>query len=470
MRTVNIAEKRTSSFERSAVKARRHRPDYILPILSLVLMVIGLITVFAISPALAAQNNVSDSYYVSKQVIAIGLGIMAFVIVGNVSPLWWRRAEKPLIIAAVVASVLVRLLGEQVNGAYRWIQIGGFSFQVAELIKFALIIWLAGFLADRIRDDSLKDFNKTLRPLLIALAVIGALVAVLQSDLGSAAVMIAIMSAMVFVAGMPMKKVLLVAVVIAIGVFLAISTSGYRRSRVETFLNPTADCQGAGYQSCQALIAVGSGGMFGLGLARSVQAYGYLPEAANDSIFAIYAEKFGFLGSAVLIGLFVALFARIMKIFERAPDAYMRLLVAGVLAWLSTQAIINIGAMVGLLPLKGITLPFISYGGTSIMFVSAAVGLAFAVSRYTSFRISLDTKEGGQRHENTSSRRRQRGAYYTFSRPAVGFRRYRTIPKIWTASIRFGPASFGAITASLSSPTCSTWRQTSRTYVIFSIL
>lgn len=411
--SVNTAVRRTDPFERGETQARRHRPDYILPLLCVVLMVIGLITVFAISPALAASNNVSDNYYVSKQLIAIALGVVAFIVVGNVRPSRWRQAEKPLLITAVVASVLVRFLGEQVNGAYRWIQVAGFSFQVAELIKFALVIWLAGFLAARIRDGTLQDWNKSLKPLLLALGVIGVLVAVLQSDLGSAAVMVAIMSAMVFVAGMPIKKVLVVGGLIMIGLTLAISTSAYRRSRVETFLNPTADCQGAGYQSCQALIAVGSGGMFGLGLARSVQAYGYLPEAANDSIFAIYAEKFGFLGSAVLIGLFVAMFARTMKIFERAPDDYMRLLVAGVLAWLSTQAIINIGAMIGLLPLKGITLPFISYGGTSLMFVGAAVGLVFATSRYTSFRITLGSKEGVQRHEGSSSRRGQRGAYYT---------------------------------------------------------
>lgn len=413
MSPVSTAVRRTSSFEREETKARRHRPDYILPLLSVILMVIGLITVFAISPALAAQNNVSDNYYVSKQIIAIALGVVAFIVVGNVRPSTWKKAEKPLLISAVVASVLVRLLGEQVNGAYRWVQVAGFSFQVAELIKFALVIWLAGFLSARIQEGTLQDWNKTLKPLLIALGVIGVLVAVLQSDLGSAAVMVAIMSAMVFVAGMPMKRILLVGAVVLIGVFMAISTSAYRRSRVETFLNPTADCQGAGYQSCQALIAVGSGGMFGLGLARSVQAYGYLPEAANDSIFAIYAEKFGFLGSAVLIGLFVALFARIMKIFERAPDDYTRLLVAGVLAWLSTQAIINIGAMVGLLPLKGITLPFISYGGTSLLFVGAAVGLVFAVSRYTNFRISLEVKGKVPSHEGSSGRRGQRGAYYT---------------------------------------------------------
>lgn len=393
-------------------KARRHRPDYVLPILGIILMVVGLITVFAISPALAASNNVSDSFYVSKQVIAIILGIISFLIVGSINPSSWRKAERPLLIAAGVSAVLVRLVGEQINGAYRWVQIGGFSFQVAELIKFALVIWLAGFLSDRIREGSLQDWNKTLKPLLIALAIVGALVAVLQSDLGSASVMVAIMSAMVFVAGMPMKKVLLVGAVVLIGVGMAISTSAYRRSRVQTFLNPTADCQGAGYQSCQALIAVGSGGLFGLGLARSVQAYGYLPEAANDSIFAIFAEKFGFLGSALLIGMFVGLFARIMKILERAPDSYMRLLVVGVLAWLSTQTLINIGAMVGLLPLKGITLPFISYGGTSLLFVTAAIGLVFAVSRYTSFRTTLEVKEG-PRHEDSIGRRGQRGTHYT---------------------------------------------------------
>lgn len=413
MRTVNVGRGRVSNFDSTDTKARRHRPDYILPLLSVILMAIGLILVFSISPALAAQNSVSDSYYVSKQLIAVALGVAAFITVGNINPVKWRQFERPLLYMAGASALAVRIFGEQVNGAYRWIQIGGFSFQVAELIKFALVIWLAGFLSARIQDGSLNDWGKTLKPLLIALGVIGVAVAVLQSDLGSTAVMVAIMSAMAFVAGVPIRRFVLFGGVIAIGLMLVILPFSYRRSRISTFVNPAADCQGAGYQSCQALIAVGSGGFFGLGLAHSVQAYGYLPEAANDSIFAIYAEKFGFIGCAVLIGLFIGLFARMMKIFERAPDDYMRLLVAGVLAWLSTQSLINIGAMVGLLPLKGITLPFISYGGTSLMFVGGAVGLVFAVSRYTSFRISLDIKEGSR--EGHVSRRGQRRAYHTTS-------------------------------------------------------
>ncbi len=387
--------------------ARRHKPDYWLPILSCVLMAIGLIIVFAISPALSATNNVSDNYYVSKQAIAIIMGFVTFMIVANLKPQTWRSLEKPLIFLALGASIAVRFFGEQVNGAYRWVQIGGFSFQAAELIKFALVIWLAGFLADRIKRGTLSDWNDTLKPLGIAVGLIGLVVAFVQSDLGSASVMIAIMVSMAYVAGMPMKKVVMAGMIILVGVTLAISTSSYRRGRLHTFLNPASDCQNAGYQSCQALIAVGSGGMFGQGIGSGVQAYGYLPEAANDSIFAIYGEKFGFVGSVILIGLYLMLFSRMIKIIERTPNEYMRLLAVGVLAWLSTQALINIGAMTGMLPLKGITLPYISYGGTSIIFVAASIGLVFSVSRYTSYRISSEEKGGADDH--ITGRRGQRG-------------------------------------------------------------
>jgi cell division protein FtsW len=187
-----------------------------------------------------------------------------------------------------------------------------------------------------------------------------------------------------------------------------------------TYLNPTQDCLSTGYQACQALIAVGSGGMVGLGLGNSVQAFGYLPEAENDSIFAIYAEKFGFIGVTVLLALLLAFLARLKRIMERAPDDVTRLIVTGAFAWLATQSLINIGAMIGLLPLKGITLPFISYGGTSVVFVMAVVGLVFQISRYTLYSVPRQTEgiSGRGGYENSSDRRRIRGAYH----PGAGSR------------------------------------------------
>jgi len=368
---------------------RRHQPDYWLLILSAILLSIGLVVVYAISPALSAANHVTGNYYVGKQLIATALCIVAFLITANVPLRWWRQAYKPLLIVAAVATLLALIL--PVNPAYpahRWVRLGSFSFQSVELLKFAVLVWLAGFLALRLKKDEIASFNLTLKPLGFAMGAIGLVIAGVQSDLGSTGVMIAMMGTMAFVAGLPLKRVLLIGGIIVIGLFIAISSTPYRRDRLEAYLHPDANCQTSGYQACQAIIAVGSGGIVGLGLGNSVQAYGYLPEAANDSIFAIYAEKFGFVGSVVLLALFVAFFARLKSIAERLTDDFSRLLVVGILAWLSVQAFINIGAMIGLLPLKGITLPFISYGGTSVVFVAAAVGLAFQASRYTNYRVS----------------------------------------------------------------------------------
>ena len=391
--------------------ARKHKPDYWLLLLSAGLLAMGLIVLYSISPGLSAQKNVGENYYVIKQLTAIGLGLGAFIFTANTPVNLWRKFERPIVIAAFVVAIAVRVVGEQINGAYRWIQLGGMSFQAAELIKFALLIWLAGFLADRISNHEIQDTSKIQKPLYIVLGLIAVIVAFVQSDLGSSAVMVAMIAAMVFIAGAPKKLLFQTAIAIIIGIVLLTSTSSYRRSRLATFLNPARDCQAEGYQACQALIAVGSGGVTGLGLGKGVQAYGYLPESQNDSIFAIYAEKFGFLGVTVLLGLFLGFFSRLKKIIVHTTDAYNRLLVVGVLAWLSTQTLINIGAMTGMLPLKGITLPFISYGGTSLVFITAAIGIVFQISRYTSYSIVNSQKVEGQSHEGTTDRRRLRGTY-----------------------------------------------------------
>jgi cell division protein FtsW len=269
----------------------------------------------------------------------------------------------------------------------------------------------------RLREGTLDDWQKTLKPLAIALAIIAVVVGKIQSDFGSTAVMTAMMVAIAFVAGMPLRRVVMIGGFIDIGVVLLIAPSAYRRNRVMTFLHPESDCQTSGYQVCQALITVGSGGLFGLGVGNSVQAYGYLPEAANDSIFAILAEKFGFVGVSAVIILFAAFFRRLFKIAEQTADDYSRFLVVGILAWLSTQVLINVGAMLGLLPLKGITLPFISYGGTSMLFVMGAIGLVFQLSSYTSYQaVGISSGREGGDYEGSSYRRGERRPHHAATR------------------------------------------------------
>jgi cell division protein FtsW len=368
--------------------ARKHKPDYWLMVIGSLLLVIGLVVVYSISPGLSASQHTSQSYFITKQLIDVALGVAAFGIASYLPLEAWRRLAKPLALAAIAGSLIVMVTPiDDIYQAHRWIRLGGFSFQVAELIKLAVLVGLASFLSDRWKQGKLADFKTTLKPLIFLLLAIGVFVAKLQSDLGSAGVMIAMMVLMAFVAGIPLKKAAMIAGLVALLLVVMVASSSYRRDRLTTFLHPQSDCQTTGYQACQALISVGSGGVLGKGLGYSVQAYGYTPEASNDSIFSIMAEQFGFVGTMVIVVIYGAFISRLKRIIEHTPNQFSRLLVVGVMAWLSTQMIINIGAMVGLLPLKGITLPLISQGGTSLIFLTTALGVVFQVSRYTSYSV-----------------------------------------------------------------------------------
>jgi cell division protein FtsW len=373
-------------YENGAV--RRHKPDYWLMVLSALLLMIGLVVVYSISPGLSASQHISESYFVTKQLIDVALGIAAFFAASYVPLSLWEKSVRPLAAAAFVGSLIVIVTPvDAVYQAHRWIRLGGFSFQVAELIKLALLVGLSYFLAKKYKEGAVADFEAAINPLIIVLLLIGVFVAKMQSDLGSAGVMVMMMFVMAYVAGIPLKRVLLFAGLALMLVVIAISSSAYRRERLATFLHPQQDCLTTGYQACQALISVGSGGIVGMGLGYSVQAYGYVPEASNDSIFAIMAEKFGFIGTVIIMVIYGTFISRLKRIAERTPDMFFRLLVVGIMTWLAVQMMINIGAMVGLLPLKGITLPLISQGGTSLVFLTAALGIVFQISRYTSYSV-----------------------------------------------------------------------------------
>jgi cell division protein FtsW len=367
---------------------RKHKPDYWLLVMASLLLAIGLVVVYSISPGLAASQHTSQSYFITKQLIDVLLGVVAFTAASFVPLAVWKKSAKPLAAIAIIGSLIVMVTPiDQVYQAHRWIRLGGFSFQVAELIKLAILIGAASFLAQRWKQNKLADSKATLKPLIILLLVIGVVVAKFQSDLGSAGVMISMLLLMAFVAGIPLKRAAMIGGLVILLAVVAISSSSYRRERLATFLHPQSNCQSTGYQACQALISVGSGGVLGLGLGYSVQAYGYTPEASNDSIFAIMAEQFGFIGTVAIIVIYGAFIARLKRIIIHTEDQFRRLLVVGVMAWLSTQMIINVGAMIGLLPLKGITLPLISQGGTSLIFITAALGIVFQISRYTSYSV-----------------------------------------------------------------------------------
>lgn len=366
-------------------EGRRHKPDYVLLLLVGLITLLGLIVIFSISPALASINELPSSFYFTRHLMSFGASVVMFVVASRIPGKWLKKLILPGIVLSIIASIMV-LAFEGVSA--RWITIGGLSFQPAELIKLTVILTLGLFLSEQIQNKVVPDFHKTLKPVLYATGVVGLILVILQRDLGSMAVVVAILGVMLFMARVPFKPLVLGGMAVVLLATIAVASTPYRRQRFETFMNPERDCQAEGYHACQALIAVGSGGIFGLGVGSTVQAYGYLPESATDSIFAIYAEKFGFVGSVALLALYGGLLYRLIKIVKTAPSYFYRLIVSGVAAWIGFQGSINIGAMLGLLPLKGITLPLMSYGGSSMLFVMMSLGLVYRLSQYTLARKS----------------------------------------------------------------------------------
>ena len=382
---------------------RKHRPDYQIILFMGLLMLLGLIVMYSIGPQRAnVLNNIhgtdfySSSYFFTKQAVSLLIAIAAFAALAVLPLELLKRYAKPLFWVGIGACVLLFITGnvlqiEQVAqcslGACRWFELGPLgSVQPAELLKFAVMLFLAGFLALRIKQGLLNDIEKTIIPAGAMYGISMFFVVVLQKDLGTGIALTTMVASMFFVAGVNRRLGFQLLGVLAIIGILVTVTAPHRMARISTFFNGDSDSSqitDANYQIQNAKIAIGSGGLFGLGIGNSVQATGYLPEAINDSVFAIIGEIFGFVGLVVVLGIFTALLFRLLRLSNRLADPWMRLIAAGVFGWLAAHVIMNVGAMIGTVPLTGITLPMLSFGGTSMIFIAAALGLTFQLSRYT---------------------------------------------------------------------------------------
>ncbi len=368
---------------RQKVLARRHKPDHGIILLIAGLLLVGLVVIYSIGPALQQSTGIT----VVKQFFSVAAGVVAFTITAALPLQFWAKVQNLVVAAAILTSVALfaipgGVINPDINGAKRWLVLGPLSFQPSELIKFALVLYLSSFLAKQIKHKSMADFSKSITPVAIILGILAFVVVILQKDLGTMQAILIIVIMMLFMAGAKLKHLFyLMSGAIALAV-PAILLAPHRITRLMTFIDPDADITESGYHIHQALIGFGSGGLFGQGLGRSVQAYGYLPEAANDSIFAIIGEKFGFIGAVIVLAMYGALLFRVLKVVDRAPNSYFKVFVSGVFAWLLAHVLINTGAVLGILPLTGITLPFISYGGSSLLFIMAALGIVFNISRY----------------------------------------------------------------------------------------
>lgn len=346
-----------------------------------ILLAFGLLMIMSAGVSYG-QVRFDDSYYFFKQqILGLVIGGVVLYITANIDYHLWRRLVMPIFGIAVILLIMVFIPGIGVNvyGANRWIELGPIMFQPSEVMKLAIVLYLAAWLSEK-GERKVADFNEGLVPFLGILLLIGFLI-IKQPDTGTLGVICLIAMSIFFTAGAQVKHLLsLVGAGFAfLGVLILLAP--YRLARLAVFLNPDHDPSGAGYQVSQALLAVGSGGLFGAGLGQSRQKFNYLPEPVTDSIFAVIGEEFGFIGAVLLILLFLYLAWRGLRIAQGAPDMFGKLLVVGVVAWIIFQSFINISAIIGLIPLTGIPLPLISYGGTSLAVILAALGIVLNVSR-----------------------------------------------------------------------------------------
>lgn len=352
--------------------------------ITLSLLAIGLIMVYS-SSAIWANYKFDDSFFFAKrQLLFAGTGIIAMFFVMNVDYWSWRTWAKLLVIICFILLILVLIpgVGMTRNGSRSWIGIGAFSIQPSEFMKLAMIAFLAKYLSEN--QKKITSFKNGLIPSL-SLVFLAFGMIMLQPDLGTGTVMVGTCVVMIFVAGARVWHFAIFGLLGIVGFVGLILSAPYRIKRITSFLNPWEDPLGSGFQIIQSLYAIGPGGLFGLGLGQSRQKFFYLPEPQTDFIFAILAEELGFIGGTLVILLFCLLLWRGIRIALGAPDLFGSFLAMGIIAMIAIQVMINIGVVTGLMPVTGITLPFLSYGGSSLTLMLMAVGVLLNISRYSRY-------------------------------------------------------------------------------------
>lgn len=361
--------------------------DYSLLFIVLFLLGFGLVMLYSTSSYEAAQNYGSSTYYLIKQLKATILGLVGMMIVANIPYHFWAKFYGLGYVISVIMLLLIIPFGHKSGGATRWFRIGGLSIQPSEIAKLCMILFLAVIICKMGKGiRSLKGFF-----ILVALPLpIVGMVWKITSNLSSAIIIMGIAVLMVFVASPDYKKFVLMALGVvacaALVVFYIVNAASadglnYRGERVLAWLNPEAYVSDTGYQTLQALYAIGSGGIWGKGLGQSMQKLGFIPEAQNDMIFSIICEELGLFGAVAIILMFVMLIWRLMVIANNAPDLFGALLVVGVMGHVAIQVILNIAVVTNTIPNTGISLPFISYGGTAVLFQLAEIGLVLNVAK-----------------------------------------------------------------------------------------
>lgn len=372
---------------------RRHKSDRIIGALTVVLLAVGLIVIYAIGPMRANVmnsvygSNIGENDFFFQQLRNVILSLVVVVVAFNFPYKYMRKYAKLILFGGLALCAALAVLAAMGSGlakcelgACRWFNFGGFSLQPAEILKLGLVLYLAQLMAERKEQEKLNTSDFWIPFAVVSVLSLG-FVVVVQKDLGTGIAIAAIILAMLFMSGVKLRYFLIV-VAVALGAGVAsIVVSPHRMERLMTF---NSEESSDAYHIENAMIAIGTGGLTGVGIGNSVQATGYLPESINDSVFAIMGETFGFVGLVLVVLCFTVLLMRLLRTANYLENDEESLVVVGVFAWATAHVVINIASMTGLLPLTGITLPLLSYGGTSMLFTAAALGIALQLSCYTS--------------------------------------------------------------------------------------